>query len=123
MNKEFVPYEIALALKELGFNEPCFRFKNNISNIFEQKSSLYNWNQTEKFVSIPTFSQVFRFFREKYKLNCFVTSSIIDGKWYYYKENLADRDDDSEPELTPKFNTYEEAELACLEKLIEIVKK
>ena len=24
MNKEFIPYEQALALKELGFDEPCF---------------------------------------------------------------------------------------------------
>lgn len=26
MNKEFVPYEQALALKELGFNETCIAF-------------------------------------------------------------------------------------------------
>jgi hypothetical protein len=26
MNKEFIPYELALELKELGFDEPCFRF-------------------------------------------------------------------------------------------------
>ncbi len=24
MNKEFIPYEQALELKELGFDEPCF---------------------------------------------------------------------------------------------------
>jgi hypothetical protein len=24
MEKEFIPYEQALALKELGFDEPCF---------------------------------------------------------------------------------------------------
>jgi hypothetical protein len=24
MNREFIPYEQALALKELGFDEPCF---------------------------------------------------------------------------------------------------
>ena len=26
MEKEFIPYEQALALKELGFNEPCFAY-------------------------------------------------------------------------------------------------
>jgi hypothetical protein len=31
MNKEFVPYEQALALKELGFNEPCFGNYNNLT--------------------------------------------------------------------------------------------
>ena len=26
IEKEFVPYEESLALKELGFNEPCFGY-------------------------------------------------------------------------------------------------
>jgi hypothetical protein len=29
MEKEFIPYEQALALKELGFDEPCFVFWTN----------------------------------------------------------------------------------------------
>jgi hypothetical protein len=31
MKKQFVPYECALALKELGFNDPCMyaRTRNN----------------------------------------------------------------------------------------------
>jgi hypothetical protein len=76
----------------------------------------------EMYLSAPLFQQAFRWFREKYEYNCFVTSSILDGRWYYYRENLNDRREDSDPELTPKFDTYEEAELACLEKLIDLVK-
>ena len=29
MEKEFVPYELALRMKELGFDEPCFGYYNN----------------------------------------------------------------------------------------------
>jgi hypothetical protein len=29
MEKEFISYEIALKLKELGFDEPCFDFYDN----------------------------------------------------------------------------------------------
>ena len=29
MNKEFIPYEQALELKELGFNEPCLAIYND----------------------------------------------------------------------------------------------
>ena len=29
MNKEFVPYELAVKLKQLGFDEPCFARFNN----------------------------------------------------------------------------------------------
>jgi hypothetical protein len=32
MNKEFIPYEQALALKELGFDEPCLGFYDEFSN-------------------------------------------------------------------------------------------
>jgi hypothetical protein len=37
MNKDFVPYEQALELKELGFDEECFKFfdLNNELEIFE----------------------------------------------------------------------------------------
>ena len=33
MDKEFIPYEQALALKELGFDEPCFATYNVLSLI------------------------------------------------------------------------------------------
>lgn len=32
LEKEFVPYDQALALKELGFDEPCFGFYNDMEN-------------------------------------------------------------------------------------------
>ena len=31
MNKEFIPYEEALELKRLGFDEPCLTYYYNIS--------------------------------------------------------------------------------------------
>ena len=124
--KDFIPYEQALELKELGFDEPCFRFQNNISNIIEEKSWL-NWNEVEKFVSIPLYQQAFRFFREKYNLQCWPEPTGSDryscrydgnddiGKRYvgYLRDNLNN---------ILFYKTYEEAELACLIKLIEIVK-
>ena len=117
MEKEFVPCNLVLELKELGFDEPCFRFKNNISNVFEQKIEGYDWNQVEKFVSIPTFSQAFRFFREKYNLHYIVYKNInIDG--YDFCEITIDGIINKNT-----FKTYEEAELECLVKLIDIVKE
>ena len=38
MNKEFIPYDQALALKELGFDEPCFGYYNyNGTHFFDYK--------------------------------------------------------------------------------------
>jgi hypothetical protein len=119
MNKEFVPYEIALALKELGFDEPCLASYYHAGKTLDICEYIANGKYT---VLAPLFQQAFRWFREKHGYHCFVTKSEIDGKWYYYREDLNDRKNDSEPELTPRFDTPEEAELACLKKLIEIVK-
>jgi hypothetical protein len=130
MEKEFIPYEQALELKELGFESPYpiggyqggALFYYEKGKLYYDGRPMYSSDAHSGQLLAPLYQQAFRWFREKYGYNCFVTSSILDGKWYYFRENLNDREDDSEPELTPKFDTYEKAELACLKKLIEIVK-
>lgn len=121
MKKEFIPYEQALELKELGFDEPCLDCYNHKGNLWGMR--LDQQSTVDNACLAPIYQQAFRWIREKYGYNCFITSSTIDGKWYYFRENLNNRKDDSEPELTPKFETYEEAELACLKTLIELIKK
>jgi hypothetical protein len=123
MTQEFIPYQQALALKELGFDEPCFRFQNNISNIIEEKSWL-NWNEVEQFVSFPLYQQAFRWFREKQEIEGFVHKSI-EGNYYFVIKRIGNNESNMYEftKTSPKtFDTYEEAELACLKKLIEIVK-
>ena len=127
MEKEFIPYEQALALKELGFDEPCFGFHyvNPLNNSYTELKygmSIFKITSTEILkghILAPTFSQAFRWFREKYNLNSF----IIDSKsynWYFNINNMIKDDVVSE---VLYFKTYEEAELECLKKLIEIVKE
>jgi hypothetical protein len=132
MNKEFVTYEQALELKELGFDEPCFAIYSgfdednfSISDTIRLYSSKFRINDTQSNcfyinnfnsprVSAPTFSQAFRWFREKYPELDFAVGKIYNGtNNYHYHINL----------LWEYFEgTYEEAELECLKKLIEIVK-
>jgi hypothetical protein len=104
MKKEFIPYEQALALKALGFNEKC------IMHWWKGKLSYYQMGDfSPTHTSAPTFSQAFRWFREKYDYIGFIYQPNETGYWAYSLEDKA------------KYDTYEEAELACLEKLIEIV--
>lgn len=126
--KDFISYEEALELKQLGFDEPCFRFQNNISHIIEEKGWL-NWNEVEQFVSLPTFSQAFRFFRENYGL--FISfvryrNSVViempDTFSKVYEIWIQDENKD-ESIWVGSFDGQEEAELDCLRKLIEIVKQ
>jgi hypothetical protein len=116
MEKDFIPYQEALELKQLGFDEECFRFKNNISNVYEEKG-WFNWNQSELFVSIPLYQQAFRFFREKYEL-FFWIEKFHKNETYIFQIPPANF-----TKIQGHYTTYEEAELACLRKLIEIVKQ
>jgi len=123
MNKEFVPYELAVKLKQLGFDKPCFFAFDNCSHPMrcsdlrtnEQKFDGVNYNSSS-YTSQPSFSQAFRWFREKGFLISFSShdASTHDfyTKWSPEKSILSDT-----------YDTYEEAELACLEKLIEILER
>ncbi len=125
MNKEFISYEQALELKELGFDEPCFRwyderFKDDLHQ------DRYNTNKdlfmTDLDCSSPLYQQAFRWFREKYGYlaSPFSTESE-DGNVIYYFE-IGKLDKFTVDIYSDDKSTYEEAELACLNKLIEIVK-
>ena len=72
-------------------------------------------NIHESNVLAPTFSQAFRFFREKHMLN----SNVVIGQTNFgFKIQFLSNYTNNWYE---GYKTYEEAELACLEKLIEIV--
>jgi hypothetical protein len=128
MENEFVPYKQSLELKELGFDEPCLGFYWNTGKFYitaeyhnyvglhrQNQLGDYNYDST----SSPTFSQSFRWFRDKSKLQaeilwrgdmgCFCYKT---GEFKYGSHEFSEDD----------YNTYEEAELECLKKLIEIVK-
>jgi hypothetical protein len=113
MEKEFMPYAEALALKELGFNEPCFKVYDTLGYIRDEKEmdNLF----LEKCLA-PLYQQAFRWFREKYDYDGYFFSNTsyryrVVIKKIYTMENLVDIMTD----------TYEEAELECLKKLIEII--
>jgi hypothetical protein len=78
MEKEFVSYEIALALKELGFDEPCFGFyKLKHSNVyyntivqtqihkFRNNSDLNLYSDLKEKIAAPLKQQVFNWLYEK----------------------------------------------------------
>ena len=127
MEKEFVPYELALKLKELGFDEPCFGswwFNPSIHKLNEEELQIiksYYFGLPEYCILAPTFSQAFRWFREKYKLHTEIRSYTAK----YFTIIIQECKDIVRyieyGRIDLKFNTYEEAELACLTKLIEIV--
>ena len=137
MEKEFIPYEQALELKELGFDEPCFAYYlNRKLNIFHSTPVNDRINSKTKdifnsdVIVTPLCQQAFRWFREEYNLrgfigfrpntkqfDCHIYDMSLSGKEYVKQRTMEEFNKD------PKVGTYEEAELECLKKLIEIVKE
>jgi hypothetical protein len=153
MNREFVSYEIAVEVRELGFNEPCFTtydLECKLRNPFDYAKSEYdlhlpyiedtkewihnseltiqNFNGPvslyERFVTAPLYQQVVRWFIDKHNLYgiiiptvtmdwTFKTMNVVKGIVEVPPYNHVDAGD---------YNSREEAEQACLIKMIEIVK-
>tara|TARA_R110000851_G_scaffold257885_1_gene410328 strand:- start:527 stop:925 length:399 start_codon:yes stop_codon:yes gene_type:complete len=127
MEKQFIPYKEALVLKELGFNVLC-PTKYGMTSLklydnwkpFKNSDDLYDDKHfCNDMVAAPLYQQAFRWFREKHDLysNVYVMPSdhwnISVNKGRKKTSNIYD-------DIT--IGTHEEAELACLKKLIEIVK-
>jgi hypothetical protein len=118
MNREFIPYEQALALKELGFDEPCIKYFWTDGMFAKNYENPFNHNKRNNTISAPLYQQVFRWFREKYNLkSCIMFRTSMEDNKEYYDWLIKGQE-----VVYRHFNTYEEAELECLKKLIEIVK-
>jgi hypothetical protein len=124
MTKEFVPYQEALELKELGFDEPCFTWYWDDIGLYNGLQ-LGNHNKSLVYVSAPLYQQAFKWFREKHMIKGYISHSSSMGgyKVSIYKWNN-DNNVGKWERLSPlgTFVSYEEAEISCLKKLIEIVK-
>jgi hypothetical protein len=136
MEKEFIPYEQALALKELGFDEQCLALYDLDGNITIE---FVNWenaiNTKDNYlISVPLYQQAFRWFREKYDLCAYVVTApnYIKGESKYktrfsYEIYGMNEKSSSTVFITIRdvvnLSTHEEAELECLKKLIELCKK
>ena len=134
MEKEFTQYTEALALKELGFDEKCYGYFTRDEEFFyfdvDDLSSAYTKNMDNIVVNsvnglectAPLYQQAFRWFREKYKLEG-ITQQAEDFVWYKWKISQYNEDGKKYVADWYEYETYEEAELACIKKLIEIVKE
>ena len=127
MEKQFIPYEQALELKELGFNEPCFAIwsgfdENNFSatdtvRLFSSKFSIDGTqsntlyiNSTDNRVSAPLWQQGINFLLNKLNGHYCIT---------FYKDETGYITDNRVDYLEYDFENFTE----CLKKLIEIIKR
>ena len=134
MEKYFCNYNQSLALKELGFEEPGFAgYRDsewigtdgpNSRYFHAQLFSNHQFDNDQKeYCSAPLKSQVFEWFREKHGLwVSFGYDEDESEELYWYVDKILEcgigrlffHD-------LIEYYTYEEAESACIDKLIELL--
>lgn len=130
MEKEFVPFELSVKLKEIEFDEPCLAlYKRDGSELatldyidYDRLKGSKNSELTGYWynTAAPIWQQVFDWFREKYNLSyCVAFNGSESYYWWITECKEFGVDVNSIDELD--FETYEEARKACLEKLIQLV--
>ena len=128
MEKEFVPYELDLELKKLGFDEECFAFYNTTQMLIVSEFLWKNSFSKDSSIVAPLFQRAFRWFREKYGIVHTVYSNASGYIWelHYDKErggtHIFDSGESGDCEMSGMFTSYEKAELECLKQLIKIAK-
>ena len=116
--KEFISCEQALELKELGFNDDCLGYYYTDPNAATIPFlCIYKPYKNEFCLPAPIYQQAFRFFRDKYELHGEPFSQKRPSDNFKYAFKISGKDI-----MYDGYDTYEEAELACLKKLIEIAK-
>ena len=138
MEKEFVPYKIALELKELGFDEPCFSYfynKGIFSDTPRENGDDIKYCGDIKFdchqnsyledtddCSAPLWQQAFDWFLNRGYFADIKPDLIVTNLWSY---KVVDINVKYNPENLHyyRFTHYQDARLECLRKLIEIAKE
>lgn len=118
LDKYFVPFDRAKKLKSLKFKEECFGSYADVevsTPILAKR--IISDDQGGYFTLAPLFCQVFDWFRENCNISSFVKRGFKDTKLKGYYYGIEDTKEDF---YSKTFNTFEEAQLACLDKLIEI---
>ena len=145
MKKEFLPYQLALELKELGFNEECLALWqskrkgepyiniNSPKNIKALLSCSINNSDVEYIVSAPLWQQAFDWLREKYDIEINITrmppeaikSSFNKGNKRIKKYNMWVWSLNGNPRIeNPSlfFDNYEEALEIGLQEALKLIK-
>jgi hypothetical protein len=128
LEKEFIPYQEAFELKELGFDEPCMCFYNLRKELKVYHNVDKDWHTLKHQVlknsritlphtyTAPTYSQAFKWFRKKgYRFSVIIDSPLAEEESHYI-EIWFEKQFLHESHYI--YKKYEDAELDLLKKLI-----
>lgn len=87
MENSFITYKQALALKELGFDEPCFAiYGKSENNLFKIHSDKFDTIDKLHFIKSPTYSQAFRWLYQQLGVEKGIMPLDIESQQLLLKE-------------------------------------
>ena len=125
MKKYYVLYPQAVELKALGIDEPCnahYRDPESLISLAEGIAGVkYSWINAPDAILAPLKTQVFTWFRDNFNMDGY-PERCGQGYSYQIYINFKTAENESIPSKG-HWATYEEAEMACINKLIELLKE
>jgi len=127
IDSEFVPHAESLLLKEIRFNAPCMTVYSEEGHKSPLRQFFVHNSNVPSYATGPTYRQAFKWFRDKYKIIVVIDfyndgEEFEDTKFMFKICDYVDFKTHDTFLSNTSYKTYEETELACLKKLIEIVK-
>jgi len=116
--ENFVSYDLALKLKEIGFNEECFAVYYD--GIYHEHSIQNEYLKENNECSAPLYQQAFDFFRNKYNIDANIYRSFSMNNSYHFSIVINNNYDDEFQQEVVQNRSYEQARKDCLQKIIEI---
>jgi len=118
ITEDYVSFEIAKLLKEKGFNEKCYMYWDEVTNIMEIADEYAPFLST--YIPAPTLQMAMKWLRER----GFIIAPIPDFRFnkLLFTNIIIKINDDPQQLVSELYNTYEEACEGgikyCLENLI-----
>jgi hypothetical protein len=115
-NKEFLSYSQCQALAELNYDGDYDYTYHATGELWERIKKA----KVERHTPAPLKQQAFRWFREKYQ---FHPEIVVQLGFKHWNAHILPSGEWLKRPTPTGFKTYEEAEDACIDKLIEIAKQ
>lgn len=120
MNEDIAPFELAVKLKEKGFDEPCYGYYhcNGGNDSFElcgNGDCDFLNSKNKHRIAAPTISQVLKWLRNTYNLHV-ETYPCGLGMWKFLVTNIITLE---ERALCDKYTSSEQAEIAGISYVLD----
>lgn len=119
--EDYVSFEQAKALKELGFNWTSYNYYDDDRSLITTSHDEY-YSEFKGRTTAPTLSQAQKWLREIHKLDCNANCDPYCLKWFWYVFSTI-KSCEGINQNENFFDTYEEALSESIDKAIEIIKK